>query len=464
MLKLTFHGAVRTVTGSMHLLENGQSRVLLDCGLYQGHRQEAAERNRNIPFEPATVNALLLSHAHIDHSGNIPNLVKKGFEGDIHCTRATADLTAIMLQDSAHIQEKDVEYVNKIRARHGEPPVAPLYTQEDAEKAQDAFVGHALDRWFTPAAGVRAMFRDAGHILGSAIIMVNVSDGDRTVRLCYACDLGRVNLPILRDPFAVEDGDILIIESTYGGRFHGDVKVGEQKLAEVVKRVASQGGKLLIPAFALGRTQELVYGLHRLVLTGCCPDLPIYVDSPLAIDATDIFREHPECFDRETNAFMRRGEDPFGFRQLKYVRDPEESKKLNDEKGPFIIIAASGMVEHGRILHHLKHNIGDRNTTVLLVSWQAEHTLGRRLANGDKVVRIFGEEYERRCQVEVIDEFSAHADHNGLVEWVKKGKNHWKRVFIVHGDEPASLALADALRGAGLADVAVPHMGESVQI
>jgi len=464
MLKLTFHGAVRTVTGSMHLIENGRGRLLLDCGLYQGRRQEAFERNRNLPFPADSIDTVLLSHAHIDHCGNIPHLVKNGFANEIHCTRATADLTDVMLLDSARIQEKDVEYVNKVRARHGEPPTEPHYTTEDAEKAQDCFVGHAYDRWFTPLSGIRAMFRDAGHILGSALTVVEVSDGSRKVRLCYAVDLGREDLPILRDPFVVSDAEVLIIESTYGGRLHGSLQAAEEKLIRVIRETVERKGKLLIPAFALERTQELVYCIHRLTLAGKLPELPIFVDSPLAIDATDVFRTHPECFDEQTNRFMQRVDDPFGFRQLRYVRDVEESKRLNREKGPFIIIAASGMAEHGRILHHLKNNIGDPNTTVLIVSFQAENTLGRRLAEGQTRVRIFGEEYERRCRIEVIDEFSAHADHQGIVKWAAKGLGHWKRAFVVHGEEQASLAIAGALKELGIPEVVVPTPGQSVEL
>jgi metallo-beta-lactamase family protein len=464
MIRLTFHGAIRTVTGSAHLVENDTSRVLLDCGLFQGRRQEAYERNSRFAFDPKSLSALILSHAHIDHCGNIPTLIKQSFGGDIHCTRATADLAPIMLLDAAGIQEKDVEFVNKIRARQGLGPTGPLYTVADAQDSQRAFVGHAYQRGFLPAEGMRVRFQDAGHILGSALTRLDVRDGTRELRICYTGDLGRKDLPILRDPEIVEDADVLIIESTYGGRLHGDINLAEEKLAEAVNQSVQRGGRLLIPAFALERTQEIVFCLHRLRMAKRIPAVPVFVDSPLALDATEVFRAHPECFDDETNDLMRQSEDPFGFHQLTYIHSVEESKRLNTQADPCVIIAGSGMVEHGRILHHLRHSITNPSATLLLVSFQAENTLGRKLRDGLKTVRIFGEEYDVKCKVKVLDEFSAHADHQGIVDWVKAGKGCFKRIFVVHGEEQASYNIAEALSLLNTAEVTVPQPGESYLI
>ncbi|MDP2916935.1 MAG: MBL fold metallo-hydrolase [Dehalococcoidia bacterium] len=463
-MKLTFHGAVRNVTGSMHLVELDQRRILLDCGLYQGRRKETYERNLNFPFDPSTLNALVLSHAHIDHLGNVPNLVKRGFSGDIHLTLATADLANVMLHDAAHLQESDAKFASKVRQRHNQPPVEPLFVTEDIAPVLELFETHSYNRWFKMMDGVRAIFREAGHILGSAITVMVLDDGGKDVSICYTGDLGRKDLPIIRDPAVVNDADVLIIESTYGERLHGDIRAVREKLARVVNETISRGGKILVPSFALERAQELIYTLHRMRLDRQIPEFPVYVDSPLATDATAIFRLHPECFDREINEFMNTVDDPFGFRYLRYVSSAEESKALNDIKTPMMIIAGSGMAEGGRILHHLKNNIEDPRNTVLIVGWQAENTLGRKIAEKWEKVPIFGEPYRLKSQVEVFDEFSAHADRNDLVSWVSHGKNKWRQVFIVHGEESASMSLAEALRELGLHNVIVPEPGQSFVI
>ena len=463
-MEITFWGAARAVTGSQHLIEVNGSRILLDCGLFQGHRAEAFERNRNLPFDPRSIDAVILSHAHIDHSGNIPTLVKGGFRGDVHCTMATADLASIMLRDSANINTKDVEYVNKKHGRRGFLPVEPLYSVEEAENALAYLVAHKYGRRFPVARGVEGVLLDAGHILGSAITVLDTNDDGRNVRLGFTGDLGRRNLPILRDPVMVQDLDYLITESTYGNRLHDDIRLVEDELAEIVVKTHSRGGKLIIPAFAVERTQEVIYSLHRLKNAGRIPAIPVYVDSPLAIDATEIFRLHPECFDEETNEFLLREQDPFGFRGLHYLRTVEESKLLNDLEGPMIIISASGMCEAGRVLHHLKNNIEDPRNTVLIVSFQAEHTLGRRIAEKQEKVRIFGDQYRLRAQVNVIDAFSAHADRDELLSWIGRTAPHLKGVSVVHGEEQQSLALADGISKLGVGPISVPHHGETLSV
>lgn len=460
MIKLTFAGAAGNVTGSKHLIEFNDQNILLDCGLYQGRRKDTYERNLNFPFDPASVNSLILSHSHIDHVGNVPNLVKQGFKGDIHCTLATSDLVAVMLMDAAHIQESDTAFVNKIRARHHQPPVEPLYTRADIPPVIELISGHGYNRSFKMD-GVRAIFRDAGHIMGSAITVLEFFDNNRKLSVCYTGDLGRPNLPIIRDPFTVSDADVLIIESTYGNRLHNDINQVSDKLARVINETVSRQGKIIIPSFALERTQELIYTLHRLRQDKKIPEIPVFVDSPLATDATDIFRLHPECFDEDTNEFLRTIEDPFGFRQLHYTRNTDESKMINTIAGPIIIIAGSGMAESGRILHHLKNNIENPLNTVLIVGWQSENTLGRKIQDKWPKVSIFGEPYNLKCQVEVFDEFSAHADRNDLIHWIKQGKDRWQKIFIVHGEHNSSLALADSVKESGIKEVIVPELGQS---
>ncbi|MGB9592658.1 MAG: MBL fold metallo-hydrolase RNA specificity domain-containing protein [Anaerolineae bacterium] len=466
-MRIQFLGAVRSVTGARHRLEIAGKSILLDCGLFQGRRQDFFDRNQRFEFRPAGVDAVLLSHAHIDHSGNIPTLVREGFSGHVYATPATADLCSAMLRDSAHVLAADVAYVNKKRARKGEPPLKPLYSLDDALKALEHFLGVSYNRPVPLADGATATFRDAGHILGSAIVEIAVPENGRTRKVVYSGDLGRPNLPILRDPYVVQDVDTLILESTYGDRTHESPAEAEEQLRRVILDTIRRGGKIIIPAFAVGRTQELVYALHRLTLAGKLPELPVFVDSPLAVNVTEIFRLHPECYDREINAFIERAdvEDAFGFRRLRYVRDVDESKALNTLTEPAIIISASGMCEAGRILHHLKNNIEDPRNTILFVGYQAEQTLGRKIVDGWEKVKIFGEEYTVRAAVERIDGYSAHADRNELLDYVRQvQRTGLRRVFIVHGEEHASLALADAIRELGVPEVHVPTPGETVEL
>lgn len=467
-MKITFCGAARTVTGSQHLIEVNGKRILLDCGLFQGHRADTYTRNQTFLYDPATIDVLVLSHAHIDHSGNIPNLVRRGFTGDIVCTSATRDLAATMLLDSAHIQESDAEYLNKQRAKRGELPIEPLYTQEDARNCLGQFVTREYERSAEIANGVTCTFHDAGHMLGSAFVVLDIEDRDagNDVRVVFSGDLGRKGLPILRDPATIDRADVLILESTYGDRLHppleDDVRAMERIIAETFRR----GGNVIIPAFAVGRTQQVVYSLHQLVLKGDLPDIPVYVDSPLAIDATNIFRIHPECYDDETRAFLleERIRDPFGFEKLIYTRSTEESKRLNFLTSPAIIISASGMMEAGRVLHHLKNNIEDPRTTILIVGFQAEHTLGRRIADGDKTVRIFDHTYQNRAHVEILQGFSGHGDRNDLLNWVGAMSQKPKRTFLVHGEEHSAFALAEGLTERYQLDVSVPEWKQSFSL
>lgn len=464
-MKIKFLGAAQTVTGSMHYLQVNGSDILLDCGLFQGRRKESFERNRSLPFDASQVDAMILSHAHIDHSGNIPSLVRSGFRGNIYATFATRDLCSAMLRDSAYIQESDAKYVNRIRLKKGLPAVEPLYTKADAVESLKYFMGLGYDRWFSLVPGVRAIFYDAGHILGSAITVLEITENGSSFRLVFTGDLGRVDMPILKDPALVRSIDYLITESTYGNREHETPYEAEAALQRVVTQAYERGGKVIIPAFAVGRTQEIVYALHRLTLAGKIPELGIYVDSPLAVNVTEIFRLHPECYDEETHQFMLDHPDPFGFARLRYVRQVEESKKLNYLKEPAVIISASGMCEAGRILHHLKNNIEDGRNTVLIVGFQAGHTLGRRIVDREPKVRIFGEEYKLRAKVEIINGYSAHADRSELLNWIRSAREggRLQKVFVVHGDPPKSQALAQGIRGLGGPDVLVPERQQMVE-
>jgi metallo-beta-lactamase family protein len=449
-MKITFHGAAQTVTGSQHLVEVDGHRILLDCGLYQGSRKESDRRNRNLPFDPASVDVLVLSHAHIDHSGNIPNLIKAGFKGDVVCTFATRDLCAAMLRDSGNIQERDVEYVNKKRLRRGEPPVEPIYTEEDAIHALGCFLAIGYERPYTLLPGVTLTFYDAGHMLGSAMVALDFADDEgRDRRLVFSGDVGRPDTPILRDPARLDAADVVIMESTYGGRTHPPIDESEKELEQAINETYRRGGKVIIPAFAVGRTQQLVYTLNKLFHAHDIPDMPIFVDSPLAVNVTNVFRLHPEAYDRETLDYMTK-EDPdgdvFGFPRLRYVRQVEQSKELNFLREPAVIISASGMVEHGRILHHVKNNIEDPRSTILIVGWQAPDTLGRSLVEGASEVRIFGETYQRRAQVRVLNGFSGHADHDGLLNWVRAFQRRPEQIFLVHGELESAEALAAGLK------------------
>jgi metallo-beta-lactamase family protein len=465
-MEIRFWGAARTVTGSMHLLTINGKQLLLDCGLYQGKRSEAYDRNKHLPFHAASVDACILSHAHIDHSGVIPLLVKNGFRGSIYATSATRDLCAAMLLDSAQIQESDVRYVNKRRAEKGEPPFNPLYTQADAVESLRHFVSVEYHHPFEPIPGVQAAFRDAGHILGSASVTLDVSERRRKRRIVFSGDIGRKNLPILRDPEPVDQADVLITEGTYGGRFHKPIENSQNDLAAIIARTVERGGLVIVPAFAVGRVQELVYDLHQLSEAGRLPSIAFYVDSPLALNVTEVFRRHPEVFDRETLAFIAEedGRDPFGFSRLTYIRDAEQSKQLNARHEPAVIISPSGMCEGGRVQHHLKHHVGDARNTVLFVGYQAENTLGRKLLDGAKTVRIFGDEYDVAAEVVKLEGYSGHADHDGLVGFARQMARRPKQTFIVHAELESAQALGDGLQKIGLPNVSIPNRGDVAEV
>lgn len=461
-MKIQFIGAAQTVTGSQHLLSINGKKILLECGLYQGHRKEAFEINKNFLFDPAKIDVMLLSHAHIDHSGNIPNLVKNGFRGKIYTTSTTVDLCQIMLRDSAYLQERDVEWVNKRRKKQHKNLFEPLYSIEDAENAMSHFVGIQYDTGFEVAPGVIANFRDAGHIIGSAGITLDIEEKGKKFRLGFSGDIGRSDMPILKDPNLLRDLDMLIMESTYGNRLHSISDEIEEEVAVTVREVIERGGKIIIPAFAVGRTQLVVYILHKLFDQNRIPVVPIYVDSPMAVNATEVFRTHPECFDRETfRIFLENKEDPFGFGRLTYIRNVEDSKALNDSNDPCIIISASGMAEGGRILHHLKNNIENSRNMVLFVGYAAQETLARKIMEGANEVNILGGSYKVNAKIKTMDYFSGHADQNELIDYLKFNKKEkLNNIFLVHGESDQSLPLKDKILNKGYPAVHYPKKGD----
>lgn len=446
-MKLSFHGATRSVTGSRHLIEAEGGRVLFDCGLFQGRRDEAEARNRDLGFEAKSVDAVLLSHAHIDHSGALPVLAKQGFFGKVFATRATADLTDVMLADSAHIQESDCLYVNRKEGRTDSRCRRPLYTGDDAQAIMHQFAAVRYQEVASPLRGMKAVFHDAGHILGSAAISLRVMESGSTKVVLFSGDLGRRQMPILRDPQPPPPCDILIIESTYGDRLHAETaEEAKRKAAALIQHAITHRSKIIVPAFAVGRTQDLVMWMKDLVKEGRVPPLPMYIDSPLALRTTEIFRRHPECYDEETYRILTTEGDPFVAKYIRYVSSVHESQKLNTMKGPCIIVAASGMCEGGRVLHHLRHAIQNEDNIVAIVGFQAEHTLGRKLVEGWDVVPIFGVPVPRRAQVVRFNGLSAHADRDDLLTYVRAITPLPSRVFIVHGEDRQAFSLAAAIR------------------
>lgn len=454
----------------MHILKVNGATVALDCGLFQGRRSEYYTRNREFPFPPSEIDAVVLSHGHIDHIGNLPNLTRQGFDGPIWATAATADLARLLLHDSARIQENDVYFVNKKRERKGEPPVEPLYTVDDVEPVVQKLVGVGYYRQFCFEKGICGKYLEAGHILGSAIVQLDLDENGRHTRLVFSGDVGRPKDNILRSPEIPSDTNILILESTYGGRRHESQENLRSGLRDVVKRVYERRGKLIIPAFSVGRSQELVYVLNDLWNAGELPRLPVYVDSPLSTNVTELFRLHPECFNRKTNDLLLTDPDPFGFKTLTYIRDVEESKALNTRTDPMIVISASGMCEAGRILHHLRNSIEDPRNCVLIVGYQAENTLGRKIVEKQETVKIFGETHALRAEVIVMDGFSAHADHDELVDFAwrvnERGGKALEKVYLVHGEQEKREALAESLRrslGNGVS-IVLPKRGDRFEI
>ncbi len=460
---VTFWGAAQTVTGSMHRLDACGKSILLDCGLFQGSRAESMRRNREFPFRPREIDAVVLSHAHIDHCGNLPTLLAQGFTGPIFCTPATRALAGVLLGDSAKIQREDAEYLNRKRAK-GEPKIEPLYDGPFVYRTLLKLKAVPYGEPFEVVRGVEATFSDAGHLLGSAMVRVHITTPAGTRRLTFTGDLGRPGLPILRDPEPVPECDLLISESTYGGRIHEPVEETAEQLGEVVRRTAARGGKLIIPAFSVGRTQTVVYFLHQLMKAGRLPEVPIFVDSPMAVRATEAYHAHPECFDDETRRLLEHDPDIFGERRIRYVDKVHESIALNRMPGPAVIISASGMCEAGRIVHHLKHNIEDPRSTILIVGFQAPSTLGRRIVDRLPEVRILGRSFPLKAEVVVLNGLSSHADQRDLLRSFAPLVGKVQRVRLVHGEPTPAATLAAALTAAGFTDVAVAERGESVAV
>lgn len=455
-MELEFFGAAREVTGSCHILRVGGRTVLLDFGLFQGRREESRQKNLRVPIPPERIDAVVLSHAHIDHAGRLPLLTADGYRGVVHCTPPTRDLCAIMLVDSAHLQEKDAEYL----ARRGKPFAEPLYRQSDVATLMKRMRATPYGETIEVVPGVRVTFFDAGHILGSAAVLLDCTENGRSTRLVFSGDVGRKGLPIIRDPQPPNGADAVIMESTYGDRDHPPAEDMRERLGAIVRETAARGGRIIVPAFAVGRTQEIVYDLHALTRSNRIPNIPIYIDSPLAIDATGVFAMHPDAFDHGED-LVAAVKDLFHFEQIHYTRDVNDSKALNAQVGPMVIIAASGMAESGRILHHLLHGAPDSRSTILIVGFQAEHTLGRRIVERQRMLRILGEEVPLRARVEVLNGYSAHADRRELAAWLGavRGTQPPPRVWLVHGEPPSQAALSALLRERGY-DVDVPAAGD----
>ena len=461
-MQIQFLGGTDTVTGSMHLIEANGVRLLRDCGMFQGRREDADRINRNLPVDPAMLQHVLISHAHIDHCGMLPRLAAMGYAGPVHATRATVALCGIMLRDAAHIQESDTAYLNQKASRKGLPPVEPLYTMKDAEQAIRLFRGHGYHDALDVGPGFVAHAFDAGHILGSALTRFDLEEGGRAVRVGYAVDLGRFGLPLIRDPEDMGEVDVLVLESTYGNRRHDDATHASEQLREVAQRTLERGGKVIIPSFALERAQEVVYHLSTLMMSGSLRRVPVYIDSPMAAAVSKVFDEHPEYLDAES----RKVYGAFGCLTcpawVKPATTVDESKAITSSDRPCIVIAASGMCEHGRILHHLKHGIGNPANTVVLVGYQAGHTLGRRLQEGATEVRIFGDLFTRRAEVVSLNAFSAHADCDDLVRYVREVRP--RRTYLVHGEQEQREALAEKLKAARLGEVHLPVAGDRVEL
>jgi metallo-beta-lactamase family protein len=464
-MQIKFNGAARTVTGSQFVLTINGKKLLLECGLFQGKRQEFFERNQSFPFQVNEIDACILSHAHIDHSGNLPHLVKLGYNRDIFVTPPTEKLGNLVLLDSGHIHEADAEFINKKHLKRSEPLIEPLYTRADAAHVAEHFRPKDYDQPFEPIPGVTARFVDAGHILGSASICLDVRENGRSFRFWFSGDIGRRHLPLVCDPVMPEGVDYLMMECTYGDKVRSDHSVAYEELRAVVERTIRRRGKVIIPSFAIGRTQELVYDLNQMFTNGEIPRIPIFVDSPLAVEATKIFQQFSDYFDDEAKTFARTGQHPaLSFAGLTYIQSAEESKALNERHEPMVIISASGMAETGRILHHLKNNIENPANTILIVSWQAPNTLGRRLAEKETEIKIFGEFYQRRAEVATIGGFSAHADQTMLRDYALAARSQVKKIFLVHGEPRSADPLRQILLDEGIPQVEYPDIDTSVDI
>jgi metallo-beta-lactamase family protein len=467
-IQIDFIGAAQTVTGSKHLIRTKHANVLLDCGMFQGRRKESIQNNQNLGVDASKIDAVILSHAHIDHSGALPLLVKQGFDGPIYTTPATRDLCAVMLEDAAMIQASDARYINKLIEKDNADMehVDPLYGEEDVLRVLEHTIAVPYKRTVQVADGVRVTFFDAGHVLGSAISAIDIEDGGKTKRIVFTGDLGRKKMPILKDPEVVDNASALLIESTYGDRLHKPIAAMEDDLANVLERTYKRGGKVVIPSFALERAQEILYAINELKKRGRMPRMKVYVDSPLTVKITDIFRLHPECYDAETRQLIRDNRSPFDFEELTYVGDKEESKAIDASPEPCVIISASGMCEAGRIVHHLKATIENEKNTVCIVGFQAVHTLGRRIVERRPRVRIFGVERDLRAEVVVMNGFSAHADQKDLVEYTLdlKERGPLGKVALVHGELQAQHALIAKMKDRGVSDVHAPPAMTTLEI
>jgi len=463
--RLHFHGAAREVTGSMHLIEVNGHNVALDCGMFQGRRSEAEQKNRSFPCEPSKIDALILSHAHIDHCGKLPRLVHEGFAGKIHATPATCELAPVMLFDSGKIQQEDAEYWNRKHVHRGQPPIAPLYTIADVDSTVPRFQPHELGQIFEVVPGVRAVFHEAGHMLGSAGVHVFIDSDSKPITITFTGDLGRKFIPILNDPVELPKCDYLISESTYGGRMTESPQDVRQEFADVLNATFARGGKVIIPAFAVGRTQTIVYHYHQLLDNGALRySAPLVVDSPLAYRATEVYRHHPEAYDQPAGDFNVLTGDILNCKTCEYTQDVQESKALHGRKGPMVIVSASGMCEAGRILHHLKNNITNPNNTILIVGYQAANTLGRRLVEKQKQVKIFGETYDVRAQLKTLNGFSSHANSQELNDAVRDLAPTCKQAFLVHGEPDQSQALATSMQKSGFKNVVIPAPGARFEL
>lgn len=467
-MHVQFWGAAQTVTGSMHLVHVGDKRILLDCGLYQGRRKEAFHRNRDFPFDGKKIDAVVLSHAHIDHCGNLPTLVRSGFDGPIFSTSATRDLAVHLLLDSAKIQTSDLKYVNKRRARQSKKPLDPLYEQQDAVKTIGMFQTIEYDHPFYVVSGVRCQFRVAGHMLGAATMELDLKEGSKERRLVFSGDIGRPGVPILRDPEPGKKADYVIMEATYGDRNHQQGSDVRKTLLEVTKRTFDKGGRVIMPAFSVGRTQQIVYELNNLKEEGLLPPVKVFVDSPLAVNATDVFRQHVECFDQEMidRILTEEDQDPLAFGELYYVRSTKHSKQLNELDEPCVIISASGMCEGGRIVHHLKHSISDPNNTLLFCGYQAANTLGRKIVDGHPYVKIHNQEYQVKADVVQLSGSSGHADQEGLLEWAQAvhESGNVKNCALVHCELDAASVLKQKMAERGMNHVLIPAREEVMEI
>lgn len=457
-MRITSYGAAETVTGSKHLLESNGKRVLFDCGMFQGIRKEAEQRNRELPFDPIALDAVVITHAHIDHIGVLPMLIKHGYEGPIYATPATRDLCTIMLLDSAHLQKRDAEFLSKKHRSY----VSPLYDDDHVYETMKLFESFHYDIRREILPGITVTFRDAGHVLGSAMVEVECKENGSTKRFLEGGDLGRVHMPILRDPWVPSNFDVVMMESTYGNRDHDPVEAMDGRLAQIIRDTSDRGGKIIIPSFALERAQEIVYALRRLEHNPDVPRLPVFVDSPMTVNITEVFRMHPECFDESMRDFVAENGDPFAAQRIQYVRRVEDSMKLNDLRKPAIIISASGMCESGRILHHLRNNCEDPRNTILIVGFQAKNTLGRRIVEREKEIKIFGVKRALNAEVKVLNGFSAHAGRAELIKFGQRFKSA-QRVLLVHGEEEAMTALKSTLESSGQDNVTIQKEGVPVE-